>query len=283
MTFDERAEHHKKRQAACAANKASTGPQTTSENAPGVTSPEATLVDRVPTDAMSVLTAPAAPAPPGSVIRDVLSSNSKKKQTESSTTPDGKVCTREANNVTLKCQVRNYETTLAAGSLVDGGANGGLAGSDVRRVEMTLAKADVSGIADNDLKDLGVGTFAALIETTEGEIVGLFAQHADCGIGKSVHSSSQMRDFGSHANDVARRHHGGLQRIVTPEGHVMPLKIRNGLACVDMRPPTDEELARTPQVMFTADIPWDPAKVDATIGEICQTPRKTTSSVLIMV
>jgi hypothetical protein len=42
----------------------------------------------------------------------------------------------------------------------------------------------------------------------------------------------------------------------------MPLKIRNGLACMDMRPPIDEELARIPQGMFTADIAWDPAKVD---------------------
>jgi hypothetical protein len=40
----------------------------------------------------------------------------------------------------------------------------------------------VSGIADNDLTDLGIGTFATLIETTEGEIVGLFSQYADYGI-----------------------------------------------------------------------------------------------------
>jgi hypothetical protein len=33
---------------------------------------------------------------------------------------------------------------LATGSLVDGGANGGLAGSEVRRIEMTLAKAEGS-------------------------------------------------------------------------------------------------------------------------------------------
>jgi hypothetical protein len=31
---------------------------------------------------------------------------------------------------------------------------------------------------------------------------------------------------------------------------------------MDMRPPTDEDLARTPQVMFTADMPWDPSKID---------------------
>jgi hypothetical protein len=81
---------------------------------------------------------------------------------------------------------------------------------------MTLTKAGVSGIAKNDLKDLSIGTFAALIETTEGEIVGLFAQHVDHGIGKSIHLSSQTRDFGLKVNDVAQRCHGGLQQIVAP-------------------------------------------------------------------
>jgi hypothetical protein len=42
---------------------------------------------------MSVLTTPAVPAPPGSVICDVLSTNAKKKQTESVTTPDGRALT----------------------------------------------------------------------------------------------------------------------------------------------------------------------------------------------
>ena len=41
-----------------------------------------------------------------------------------------------------------------------------------------------------------------------------------------------------------------------------PLKIRSGLAHMDVRPPTDEELARIPQAMFTADMPWDPSDVD---------------------
>jgi hypothetical protein len=114
------------------------------------------------------------------------------------------------------------------------------------RAEMTLAKANISGVANNDLKDLGVGAFAALVETTEGEMVRLFAQHADCGIGKLVHLSSQMHNFGLDVNDVTRRHHGDLQPIVAPEGQVVLLKIRNGLACMDTCPPTNEELARIP-------------------------------------
>jgi hypothetical protein len=68
--------------------------------------------------------------------------------------------------VNVKYQIHNYETVIPTGSLVDGGAKGGLSGSDMQSIEMTLAKADVSGIADNDLTDLGTGTFAALIQTT---------------------------------------------------------------------------------------------------------------------
>jgi hypothetical protein len=141
-------------------------------------------------------------------------SANKKKQTESVTTPDGRALTREVDNVNFKRQARNHDNVLARGSLVDGGANGGLAGSDVRHVEMTLAapEANLSGVADNDLKDLGIHAFAALVETTEGKVVGLFAQHADRGIRKLVHSSSQMCNFGLDVNDVARRHHhSGLQ------------------------------------------------------------------------
>jgi hypothetical protein len=87
VTFDEQAEHHhKKRQGAYQANKASTGPSTTSsEKEKRVAAQEQQVVDRVPTDVMSVVTTPTTPALPGSVIRSILATNSKKKQTESVT------------------------------------------------------------------------------------------------------------------------------------------------------------------------------------------------------
>ena len=72
-----------------------------------------------------------------------------------------------------------------------------------------------------------------------------------------------MRDFGlAVTSDVSRKHHGGLQQIVTSERHVIPLKICNGLAYMDMRPPTVKEVARIPQVIFALDMPWDPSKLD---------------------
>jgi hypothetical protein len=93
-----------------------------------------------------------------------------------------------------------------------------------------------------------------------------------------------MRDFVLDVNDVALRHHGGLQWIVAPEGHVTPLKTCNGLAHMGMLPPTKEELlARIPQMMFTADIPLNPAKVNDECNDWgdLPVPRKTTSSLSV--
>lgn len=112
MTYEERAEHNKMRLAAYEANQAKTQSKTSKEDVDTQKEQEKETkeVDHVPTEVMSVVTTPTTPAPPGSVIRSILSSNSKKKQqTESVTTPDGRIFTRECNNMKLKYQIRNYE------------------------------------------------------------------------------------------------------------------------------------------------------------------------------
>jgi hypothetical protein len=79
MTFEERAEHHKKRQAVYAANKASTGPQTLPKESETQVAEQhqEVVVDKVPTDGMSIVTTATTPAPPGSVIHPILASNSR--------------------------------------------------------------------------------------------------------------------------------------------------------------------------------------------------------------
>ena len=54
------------------------------------------------------------------------------------------------------------------GSLVDRGANGGLAGSDVRILSRPSRKCTVTGIDSHELKDLDVVKCAALVETKHG-------------------------------------------------------------------------------------------------------------------
>ena len=48
---------------------------------------------------------------------------------------------------------------------------------------------------------------------------------------------------------------GGTQSIITTEGYVVPLHIRDGLPYLDMRPPSDDELSTLPHVFFTSDSP----------------------------
>ena len=65
-----------------------------------------------------------------------------------------------------------YHTAQASqakhGSLVDRGANGGLAGSDVRILSRYSRKCTVTGIDNHELQGLDVVQCAALVETNRG-------------------------------------------------------------------------------------------------------------------
>ena len=54
------------------------------------------------------------------------------------------------------------------GSLIDRGANGGLAGSDVRILSRSSRKCNVTGIESHELQGLDVVQCAALVETKHG-------------------------------------------------------------------------------------------------------------------
>jgi hypothetical protein len=70
-----------------------------------------------------------------------------------------------------------------------------------------------------------------------------------------------MRHFGVDICDIPQTLHG-KQRIHHPDGYVIPLSIRNGLAYMNMHSPTDLELETLPHVFFTSDVPWDPTILD---------------------
>ena len=65
------------------------------------------------------------------------------------------------------------------GSLVDRGANGGLAGSDVRILSRSSRKCTVTGIDSHELHGLDAVQFAALVKTNHG-IVDLIMNEYDC-------------------------------------------------------------------------------------------------------
>ena len=159
-------------------------------------------------------------------------------------------------------RVNEQATSVVTGSLMDNGANGGMAGDDVKILAYhDHDRAHVTGIAGNTLEDLPIVTAAGLIETTNGPVIGIFHQYAYHGKGKTIHSVPQIQHFDLHVDCTSRKRHG-KQRVVTPDGWIIPLHVRNGLTYMDMRPPDDSEIESYPHVMFTSDSTWDPSVLD---------------------
>ena len=78
------------------------------------------------------------------------------------------------------------------GSLIDRGANGGLAGSDVRILERTGRTVSVTGIDNHELPGLDIVTCAALLPTNHGKVVLIMHEYAYYGRGNTIHSPGQI-------------------------------------------------------------------------------------------
>ena len=146
-------------------------------------------------------------------------------------------------------------------SLVDRGANGGLAGSDVRVLNSTMRKVDVLGIDNHQVTGLDIVTAAGVIQTQNGPCIAILNQYAYLGKGKTIHSSGQLEFHKNQVDDRSKKV-GGKQCIITLEGYVIPLQVINGLPYLNMHPPTDSDLEKLPHIVFTSDIDWDPSALD---------------------
>ena len=91
-------------------------------------------------------------------------------------------------------------------------------------------------------------------------------QYADFGQGKTIHSPAQLGAFGHDGNDrsVTSLCGTGKQRIITPDGYIIPLSIADGLAYMKMCKPTQEDLDTLPYIILTGDMEWDPRCMDHT-------------------
>ena len=114
----------------------------------------------------------------------------------------------------MKYHVNNASTTSHNGSLIDGGANGGMIGADVRVIETTLNKAYVTGLAEHSAADLPISPVAGLIETSSGPItIGIFHQYAHLGTGRTIHSTNQLKSFGDRKSTRLNSSHDLASRM----------------------------------------------------------------------
>ena len=109
-------------------------------------------------------------------------------------------------NVTYRVSQRE-STIEMTGTLVDGGANGGVFGEDdVLILEYDEGQTvDLTGVGNIEHNNLRLALGASIVETVnDGKIILLMAQYADLGRGKTIHSKGQIQNFGHIVKDTSR-------------------------------------------------------------------------------
>ena len=150
------------------------------------------------------------------------------------------------------------------GSLIDRGANGGLAGSDVRILERTGRTVSVTGIDNHELPGLDIVTCAALLHTNHGKVVLIMHEYAYYGRGNIIHSPGQIEWFQNTCDDKSF-HVGGKQVINFLDGYSTPLQCRTGLMYISLLgQPTDADFNTYPHVLLTGPHEWETSVLDYT-------------------
>ena len=126
------------------------------------------------------------------------------------------------------------------GSLVDRGANGGLAGSDVRLFSKSSRKSTVTGIDQTQINGLDIVQCAALANANHGYVNLIMNEYAYYGKGHTIHSTGQIEWHKNLVDDKSVKV-GGKQCITTLDGYSFALKCTGGLMSLSIiDKPTDE-------------------------------------------
>ena len=89
--------------------------------------------------------------------------------------------------------------------MIDRGANGSLAGSDVRVIsQVNDGKINVEGIDNHQLTDIPLVTAAGVITTQKGPVIVIMNQYAHINQGNTIHSSGKFEAFGTIVHDKAK-------------------------------------------------------------------------------
>ena len=158
------------------------------------------------------------------------------------------------------------------GSLIDRGANGGLAGSDVIILERTGRTVSVTGIDNHELPGFDIVTCAALLHTNHGKVVVIMHEYAYYGRGNTIDSPVQIEWFQNTCDDKSI-HVVGKQDINFLVGYSTTLQCRTGLMYMSLLgKSTDADLNTYPHVLPTGPHEWDPSVPDYTPLPHLETP-----------
>ncbi len=136
------------------------------------------------------------------------------------------------------------------------------------RVLATMDRSiDLSGIDDHTVRNLPLVAAGGVVRSNRGDIILVMNQYAHMADGKTIHSSGQMEWFSVEVQDKTHRATGAMPYVKTLEGYVIPLTVRNGLAYMQMRAPTNDKLKKLRHVTITKDKDWNPAVLDTKVPD----------------
>jgi hypothetical protein len=121
---------------------------------------------------------------------------------------------------------------------------------------------DIRGIDNHQCTNIDIGTVGGVVKTQKGFVIAIMHQYALLNKGSSIHSPCQLEYYQSDVNDKSIHVPGGLQRIQTHDGYIIPLRIKDGLVRLDIRPYTDHDWDNLPHVILTSEMEWDPSILD---------------------
>jgi hypothetical protein len=126
----------------------------------------------------------------------------------------------------------------------------------------TSHTVDIKGIDNHHVNNIGIGTVGGVFNTQKGHVIAFMHQYSLLGKGSSIHSPSQLEWYKNDVNVKSVHVLGGLQRLTTLDGYVIPLIIKDGLARLDIWPHSDQEYESIPHGFLTSTIEWDPTVLD---------------------
>ena len=137
-------------------------------------------------------------------------------------------------NNTITCKLSSHSVTHYQ-SLVDGGANGRVAGEDVRVIWHNVdRRVDVRRIDNHEITSNPLVTAGGIINSVNGEIIIIMNQYSYYGKGRTIHLSGQLECCENLVDDKSVKVKG-TQCIVTNDGFKIPISIKNGLLYIPLR------------------------------------------------
>jgi hypothetical protein len=166
-------------------------------------------------------------------------------------------------------------------ALIDRGANGCIAGRDMKVIETTMRTIDLSGIDDHTVRNLAIVTAGAIVRTNLGEIIVILHQAADMtSDSRTILSAGQLESFGCTIHDKSPVVATGEPHIRTSDGYIIPIRFQKGLPFIKLRRFDADDWDKLPHIHLTSPVEWDPSTLDTNIPDDWYTSQPKHNDVL---